>query len=196
LSSALVLRHGETEWSRSGRHTGRTDLPLLEDGREQARALRPALEQRRFALVLASPLQRAMETARLAGLEPEPEPDLLEWNYGDYEGLTRAEIQQRRPGWLIWRDGPEGGESPEDVAARADRVIARIEQAAGEVCIVAHGHVLRMLTVRWLGQPFELGSHLPLPPTGLGRLDEERGVRVLQAWGPPHGPLGRAGPTS
>ncbi len=159
----VLVRHAETEWSVSGQHTGRTDLPLLPEGRERAERLAPQLAGHGFALVLTSPLQRAAETARLAGLgAAELEPDLVEWDYGDYEGRTKSDIRDERPGWQLWRDGVPHGESPTDVAARADRVIERALAADGDVALVAHGHMLRMIAVRWLEQPLELGARLPL----------------------------------
>jgi broad specificity phosphatase PhoE len=181
----VLLRHAETEWSLAGRHTGRTDLPLIDAGREAARALGASLGGRRFALVLTSPLQRAAETAQLAGLEATPDDDLLEWDYGDYEGRTTVDIRAERPGWLLWRDGVPGGEQPADVAARADRIVARAAAAAadGDVCLVAHGHLLRMVAVRWIEQEPVLGARLPLRAGSLSVLGFERGTRVLRAWG-------------
>jgi probable phosphoglycerate mutase len=183
VSARLVLlRHAETEWSRAGRHTGRTDIPLTAEGRGAAEAIASALAGHDFALVLTSPLQRAVETARLAGLTAEVEPALLEWDYGDYEGRTTSDIRAERPGWLLWRDGVPGGESPEDVAARADRVIERALAVDGDVLLVAHGHLLRTVAVRWLEQPMEFGTRLPLRPGRLGVLGWERSVRALRGW--------------
>ena len=178
----VLVRHGATEWSVNRRHTGRTDLPLLPEGEEEARALAPRLASRSFALVLSSPLTRAVRTAELAGLSPEPEPDLLEWDYGDYEGLTTAQIRAERPDWNLWRDGCPGGESPDDVARRADQVIARCHAAEGDACLVAHSHLLRMLTVRWLEQPLELGARIPLATASLSSLGFERDTRALVTW--------------
>ena len=180
----VLIRHAETEWSISGQHTGRTDLPLLDEGRERARRLAPQLAGQNFALILTSPLQRATETARLAGLDAaEHEPDLVEWDYGDYEGRTKSDIRAERPGWQLWRDGVPNGESPREVAARADRVIDRALAAGGDVALVAHGHILRMIAVRWLEQPLELGARLPLAAGTVAVLGTERELRVLRQWG-------------
>ena len=180
----VLVRHAETEWSVSGQHTGLTDLPLLDEGREHARQLAPQLAGRDFALVLTSPLQRASETALLAGLDAaEQDPDLVEWDYGDYEGRTTSDIRAERPGWQLWRDGVPGGETPAAVAARADRVIERALAAEGDVALVTHGHILRMVCVRWLEQPLELGARLPLPAASLAVLGTERELRVLRHWG-------------
>ncbi|HEY6003986.1 MAG TPA: histidine phosphatase family protein, partial [Anaeromyxobacter sp.] len=148
-----LARHGETEWSRTGRHTGRTDVPLTEAGREEALALGRALGGRKFALVLSSPLSRAFETCRLAGYGDvaRKSDDLLEWDYGAVEGRTSAEVRGERPGWTIWTGGVPRGETIEAVAARADRVIEEAVAAAGDVLLFAHGHVLRILAARWLG---------------------------------------------
>jgi broad specificity phosphatase PhoE len=158
-SRMVLLRHGATEWSLSGQHTGRTDIPLLELGREQAKVAGTLLRGVTFAQVLTSPLQRASETCALAGFTGEPDRDLLEWDYGDYEGRTTAEISVERPGWSLWTEGVIGGEGAADVGRRVDRVIERARQIEGDTLCVAHGHVLRVLTARWLG----------LPPVG-GRL--------------------------
>lgn len=159
-------------------------MPLTDAGRETARALAPGLAARRFALVLCSPLQRARETAALAGIEvDEVLDDLVEWDYGAYEGRTAVDVrEEERPGWVLWRDGAPEGESPDEVAARADRVIERIARVDGDVCVVAHGHLLRMLTGRWLEQPPAFGQRLPLPAGRLGELGWERGTRVLRGW--------------
>lgn len=186
----VLVRHGETAWSQDRRHTGRTDVPLLDEGRAHVReALAPKLRGWPFALTLCSPLGRARETAALAGLEPDAaEPDLLEWNYGDYEGVTTADIRRDRPDWLLWRDGCPGGESPDDVAARCDRVIARVLEVIGgddaedDVALVAHGHVLRVLAARWLGQPPAFGAHLWLATGSLSVLGFERETRVIRRW--------------
>ena len=152
----VLLRHGETEWSRSGQHTGRTDIPLLDGGRRQAVAAGETirrLDSAAFALELTSPLQRAAETCALAGFDGEVESDLVEWDYGSYEGLTSAEIRGERPGWTLWDDGVPGGELCADVGRRADRVIERALSADGDTLCVAHGHLLRVLAARWLGLP-------------------------------------------
>src|SRR3954462_221620 len=138
-------RHGETEWSRTGKHTGRTDIPLTDAGRRTAEVLREPLSARSFVRVLASPLSRAADTCRLAGFGPEAElrDELLEWDYGQYDGLSTPEIREDRPGWWLWRDGCPGGESPDDVAARVDRLIAELQGSEGDSLLFAHGHILR-----------------------------------------------------
>jgi broad specificity phosphatase PhoE len=180
--SLWLLRHAETEWSRSGRHTGRTDVPLTEDGRERARALRERLADREFALVLSSPLSRARETAELAGLAPQLRDDLLEFDYGSYEGITTAAIREQRPDWYLWRDGSPGGETAEDVGTRVDRVIEEALGAAGDVALFAHGHVLRALAARWVGQPASFGGSLELATGAVSVLGFEREVRVIASW--------------
>jgi broad specificity phosphatase PhoE len=179
-----LVRHAETEWSRSGRHTGRTDVPLTDEGRERARALGEALSRRRFAVVLASPLDRARETAALAGLGEHPQlrEDLLEWDYGDYEGITTPDIRAERPGWYLWRDGVPNGESADEVAARCDRVIEELVAAPGDVAVFAHGHVLRALSARWVEQPVAFGGRLYLATGSLSVLGFEREVRVIRSW--------------
>jgi probable phosphoglycerate mutase len=182
--SVFVIRHGETEWSLNGRHTGTTDIPLTDNGRRLARRMRSALSGRAFALVLVSPLQRARETCELAGLAHKVtvEPDLVEWDYGRYEGWTPAEIQAEAPGWLIFRDGCPGGESPAHVGARVDRVVARARAAEGDVALFAHGHVLRVLAARWLGLSAGDGQHFLLDTATLSVLDHYRGVPALNTW--------------
>jgi broad specificity phosphatase PhoE len=157
LPDVYLVRHGETEWSLSGQHTGLTDLPLTAAGEEQARRLQNRLKAVSFARVFSSPLQRATRTCELAGYGPMAELDrnLIEWNYGDYEGKKREWILTRRPGWLIFRDGCPNGESPADVGARADRAISRISEVSGNVLVFSSGHILRVLMARWLGlEPF------------------------------------------
>ena len=185
--SVFAIRHGETEWSLNGRHTGTTDIPLTANGRRVAALLQPALSRHVFALVLVSPLQRARATCELAGLAAKAivEPDLVEWNYGDYEGLTPAQIDERAPGWLIFRDGCPGGETPEQVAARTDRVIARARGAEGDVAVFAHGHVLRVLAARWLGMAAGAGQHFLLDTGTLNVLDHYHGVPALKTWNAP-----------
>ena len=153
LPDVYLVRHGETEWSLSGQHTGLTDLPLTENGEEQARQLRPRLIATIFAKVLSSPLQRAMRTCQLSGYGStvDTDPDLIEWNYGDYEGKTRPQILAQRPDWVIFRDGCPNGESPTDVGIRADRVLSRIREVDGNVLVFSSGHFLRVLMARWLG---------------------------------------------
>jgi probable phosphoglycerate mutase len=185
--SVIAIRHGETEWSLNGRHTGATDIPLTDNGRRRAEFLRPALRGRAFALVLVSPLQRARQTCELAGMAAlaVTEPDLVEWNYGKYEGLTPREIDRQAPGWLIFRDGCPGGETPEQVGARADRVIARARAVEGDVALFAHGHVMRVLVARWLGLPAGAGQHFLLDTGTLSVLDHYHGVPALKTWNAP-----------
>jgi probable phosphoglycerate mutase len=185
--SVVLARHGETEWSVSGRHTGTTDLPLTEEGRRQAAALGPRLHAWAFSLVLTSPLQRARETCRLAGYgeQAEVRPDLAEWNYGRYEGLTSAQIAEVHPNWSLWRDGGPGGERAADVGRRADRVIAEIRGVDGDVLIFAHGHVLRVLAARWLDEPPEGGRHYALQTATLSVLSYEHADPVIHQWNVP-----------
>ena len=185
----VLARHGETEWSLSGQHTGRTDIPLTANGEAGARALGPALRRWDFALVLTSPLQRARETCRLAGLgdRAQVRDDLLEWNYGEYDGRTTAEIRTERPGWTLWRDGVIGGETADQVAARADRVIAEALAAGGPTVVFAHGHILRVLTARWLGLDATGGRLFTLDPATISVLGHERETRVIRSWNLPPG---------
>jgi probable phosphoglycerate mutase len=182
--AVLLVRHGETEWSRSGQHTSRTDLPLLDEGRARAEALARRLAGRRFALVLSSPMTRALETARLAGLTDELEitEDLHELGYGEYEGLTTAGIRVERPGWDLWTDGSPGGEPLADAAARADPIIERAENAGGDVALFGHGHFLRIVGARWLGLPPETAASLALSTAALCDLGYERERRVVWLW--------------
>ncbi len=185
VSEQIILaRHGETEWSRAGRHTGRTDIPLTETGREQAAALAPRLAGIDFALVLTSPLSRAAETCRLAGLGDDAveEPALMEWDYGDYDGITSAQVHEHRPGWTIFADGAPGGETPDQVGARVDGVIERLVAAGGPCAVFAHGHVLRVLGARWIGLPPAGGARLGLATATLSVLGSEHGVRALARW--------------
>jgi probable phosphoglycerate mutase len=186
--NVFAIRHGETEWSLSGQHTGTTDIPLTDNGRRLAERIKVALAKQDFALVLVSPMQRARETCQIAGLGDMAivEPDLMEWNYGDYEGLTPKQIQTRAPGWLIFRDGCPGGESPEQIGARVDRVIARARAAKGDVALFAHGHVLRVLAARWLGQPPRHGWHFSLNTGTLSVLGDYHGIPAIRVW---NGPL-------
>jgi broad specificity phosphatase PhoE len=180
----FAIRHGETAWSLSGQHTGTTDIPLTDNGRRLAERLRPVLAKETFALVLVSPLQRARETCRLAGLGDAAaiERDLTEWNYGEYEGLTPKQIHEMRPGWLIFRDGCPGGEAPEQVGARVDRVIARVRAADGDVALFAHGHVLRAFVARWIGSPASEGQHFLLDTGTLCILGYYRDVPAVKVW--------------
>jgi probable phosphoglycerate mutase len=176
----VLVRHGQTEWSLSGRHTSTTDLPLTEEGRRAARAL--TLRDRQFALVLASPRRRAQETCELAGLAYEVDDGLAEFDYGEYEGLTTKEIRATRPGWSLWTDGAPGGETAAQVGERVDRVIARCLAADGDCALFAHGHVLRILGARWLELPPERGSSLALETASVSELGFERENRVLWIW--------------
>jgi probable phosphoglycerate mutase len=178
----LLIRHGETTWSASGQHTGRTDLPLTDRGRRQAEALGAALAGLRFARTLTSPLRRATETARLAGLDGTEVDDLREWDYGDYEGRTTAEIREEVPGWTVWRGPVPGGERLEEVAVRADRVIDAVEAAGEDVALVSHGHFLRVLAARWLELPPVEGRRLALDTATLSLLGSDREVRAIRRW--------------
>jgi probable phosphoglycerate mutase len=178
LPTVWLARHGETEWSANGRHTGRTDLPLTPRGEEAARQLGERLRGRSFARVLTSPLLRARQTGELAGFAGrlEIDPDLTEWDYGSYEGKRSAEIQAGRPDWQLFTDGAPGGESPAEVVARADRVISRLRSAAaGDVLVFAHGHFLRVLAVRWIGLPVAEGRHFLLGTAALSALGYDHG---------------------
>jgi probable phosphoglycerate mutase len=179
-----LVRHAETEWSRSGRHTGTTDLPLTGTGRQRARELEPLLAQADFVLVLSSPLRRARQTTALAGFGERAaiDDDLAEWNYGAYEGLTTEQIHQKAPGWMVFSDGAPGGETPAQVGARVDRVIARIQSAGGDVALFGHGHVLRVLAARWLGLPVSAGSQFLLDTGTLSVLSHYRGTPALERW--------------
>lgn len=185
--SVVLARHGETEWSLSLRHTGKTDLPLTEVGERQALALGPGLHAWTFSLVLASPLQRALETCRLAGYgkQAQVRPDLVEWDYGRYEGLTSQQIEELQPNWSLWRDGCPGGEKAQDVGRRADRVIAEVSHVDGDVLIFAHGHVLRVLASRWLGEPPDGGRHYALQTATLSVLAYEHAEPVIRLWNEP-----------
>lgn len=181
--TVTLLRHGETEWSRDKRHTGRTDVELTPAGQEHARAAGEALRGRAFAAVLSSPLRRAVDTCRLAGLgEPELVEDLLEWDYGEAEGRTTPEMAEEVPGWTVWTHPLQHGETVEAVGERADRVIARVEQVAGDVVLVAHGHLLRILTARWLGLPAVEGRRFVLGTAAVCRLGWEHGNRAVEHW--------------
>ena len=179
-----LIRHGETEWSLSGAHTGRTDIPLTPTGQAKAAAIGRYLAGRKFALVLTSPLQRARETCRLAGYGDvaQLEPDLMEWSYGAYEGRTSAEIRQEIPGWNIWINGAAGGETVEQVGERARRVIARASAAEGDAALFAHGHVLRILTACWLGLEPAGGRLFAFDTACLSVLGYEREIRVIERW--------------
>lgn len=180
----FCIRHGETEWSLSGQHTGVTDIPLTDNGREVARRLRPILSRHRFSLVLVSPLKRALETCALAGLgdDAQIETDLMEWNYGDFEGLTTAQIHQEHPGWILFRDGCPNGETPDEVGRRVDRIIARAMTVEGDVALFAHGHVLRTLAARWIGLPPQEGARFLLDTGTVCILGFYRNIRAIKSW--------------
>jgi probable phosphoglycerate mutase len=179
-----LFRHGETEWSKSGQHTGRTDLPLIDEGRRRAEALGRNLAGRRFALVLSSPLVRALDTCRLAGYGDQVQltDDLLEWDYGAYEGRRTADIRKERPGWLLWKDGVPGGETAAQVGARAQAVIERAVAADGDVALFSHGHILRVLGACWLGLAPVGGQLFALGTAALCRLGYEHDYRVIHVW--------------
>jgi broad specificity phosphatase PhoE len=181
------MRHGETAWSVSGQHTGTTDIPLTENGRRVAKLLQPVLTKETFALVLTSPLQRARETCELAGLGgcAEIDRDLMEWNYGEYEGLTPQQIRAKNPGWMIFNDGCPGGESPEQVGARIDRVIAKVRAVEGHVALFAHGHVLRAMAARWLGLRAADGGHFLLDTAALSILSYYQDIPAVRRWNAP-----------
>jgi len=185
--TVYLIRHGETAWSLSGQHTGRTDLALTAHGQDQARALAPALAGIDFTYVLTSPLQRARQTSVLAGLATTAvvEPDLIEWNYGDYEGVRTADIVAQRPGWSIYRDGCPGGEMPGEVAARADRLIAKLGALTGNIALFSHGQFGCSLAVRWIGLAIAEGRHLTLDTASLGMLAIGKGhpdTRTIAMW--------------
>jgi probable phosphoglycerate mutase len=190
LPRAWLVRHGETEWARLGRHTGRTDVPLTELGRSQAVAAGRKVAGQDFVAVVSSPLARALDTARIAGFADRVEilDDLREWDYGEEEGRTTLEIRRDRPGWSIWGDGPRNGETIDEVAARADRVIARVRQETGNVLLFAHGHVLRVLAARWIDQPPIDGRHFALSTATVSVLGWERETAVIQRWNEACGP--------
>jgi broad specificity phosphatase PhoE len=179
-----LVRHGETEWSLNGRHTGTTDIPLTENGRRVAKLLAAALAKEKFALVLTSPLERARTTCALAGLGSRAgiDRDLMEWNYGAYEGLTPEEIHAQAPGWMIFTDGCPNGETPEQVSTRVDRVIAGVRAVKGHVALFAHGHVFRVFAARWLGLSATAGRHFLLDTATLSVLSYYRGFPAVKRW--------------
>ena len=183
----FLIRHGETAWSLSGQHTGATDIPLTDNGRRFTERLRRVLAKEAFARVFVSPMQRARETCELAGLGAAPviDPDLAEWNYGEYEGLTPKQIQEKAPGWLIFRDGCPGGETPKQIAARVDRVVARARAVEGDVALFGHGHMLRVLVARWIEFPAGAGQHFLLDPCGLSVLGYYRDIPAVKIWNRP-----------
>jgi probable phosphoglycerate mutase len=180
----VLVRHGETEWAREGKHTGRTDIPLTERGRRQGEAVGAALEGRRFALVLTSPLERALETCRLAGFGDVAElrDELREWDYGAYEGRKTVEIREEVPGWTLWRDGAPEGETIEEVAARVDGLLAELRSVQGDALLFAHGHLLRVLAARWLGLEPQAGALFALDPASISTLGYERETSVIRLW--------------
>jgi broad specificity phosphatase PhoE len=184
IGRLVSVRHGETEWSLSGQHTSRTDLPLTAAGRERAAALRGALSGFSFALVLCSPLRRARETCAIAGFEDQAviDEDLREWDYGEYEGLTTPQIRERDPNWVLWRGGCPGGEKPADVGARADRVLARVRDIDGDALAFAHGHILRVLAARWIEMDVSAGARIALSAGAISVLGHERETRVIERW--------------
>jgi len=190
--NVFAIRHGETAWSLSGQHTGTTDIPLTDHGRQLAERMRSVLATKAFELVLCSPMQRARETCELAGLGDKAviDPDLVEWNYGEYEGLTPEQIHEKAPDWLIFRDGCPGGEMPEQVGARVDRVVALVRAVEGNVALFAHGHVLRVLVARWIGLPPGAGQHFLLDTDTLSVLSYYYELPAVRAW---NGPLPTTG---
>lgn len=186
LPTVYLARHGETAWSLTGRHTGLTDMPLTERGERNAQRLGKRLAGHGFVRVFASPLQRALRTCELAGFEPlaKVDPDLLEWNYGEYEGLTTAQIRANRPDWQLFRDGCPGGESPDQVGRRADRVVSRLRELTGDALVFSSGHFLRVLAARWLGLEPGIGKHLSLKTASLSGLGYEHDLSlpVIDFW--------------
>jgi probable phosphoglycerate mutase len=183
----VLVRHGETEWSRDGRHTGRTDVPLTAAGRSQAERLGAPLGDWRFTRVLASPLGRALDTCRLAGFGDRAELSdaLLEWDYGEYEGETTPQIRELRPGWNLWRDGCPGGESAADVGARVDPLASELKASEGDVAVFAHGHLLRVLAARWVELAPEAGARFWLATATISVLGFERETATIRRWNAP-----------
>jgi broad specificity phosphatase PhoE len=183
VNELWLVRHGQTEWSAAGRHTSTTDLPLLPEGEEVARSLAARLAEVDFTLVLTSPRLRARRTAELAGFpDPEVDEDLVEWDYGDYEGVTTREIRTRVPGWTVWVQPVPGGETVAEVGTRLDRVVARVQATDGPTLVFGHGHALRALAARWLRQPVELGQHLRLDTATVSVLGWEHEAPVVLRW--------------
>jgi broad specificity phosphatase PhoE len=182
-----LLRHGETEWSLNGRHTGVTDIPLTENGRKLARQLQPILAREKFVMVLTSPLQRARETCELAGLGTlaSVDRDLMEWNYGEYESLTTEQIRQTRPDWSVFRDGCPGGESPLQVSVRADEIVSRVRTVDGNVALFSHGHILRVLAARWINLSASYGENFLLDTATLNVLGYYRESPAFKIWNAP-----------
>jgi probable phosphoglycerate mutase len=189
IQEVYLIRHGETEWSLNGRHTGTTDIPLTENGRRLAKLLAAALAKEKFALVLTSPLRRARETCELAGFGACAgiDRDLMEWNYGGYEGLTPEEIHAQAPGWMIFTDSCPGGENSEQVGARVDRVIAKVRAVEGHAALFAHGHLFRVFAARWLALPAVAGSHFLLDTATVNILSYYHGTPAVKRWNVPLG---------
>jgi probable phosphoglycerate mutase len=187
MSEVFLIRHAETDWTLSGRHTGRTDIPLTPRGEEAAQRLASVLASQPVTQVLSSPLSRARRTCELTGFGDRMtlDGDLMEWDYGRYEGLTSAEILALAPGWQLFADGCPGGESPADVAVRADRVITQVRRANGISLLFAHGHLFRVLAARWLGWPAAAGAQLLLDPATVSVLGENRGIPAIKRWNIP-----------
>jgi broad specificity phosphatase PhoE len=185
--NVFAIRHGETAWSLNGQHTGKTDIPLTDNGRRLAARMRPVLAANPFGLVLCSPMRRARETCELAGFGERAiiDSDLVEWNYGKYEGLTLKQIDEVAPGWLIFRDGCPGGEAPEQVSARVDRVIARSRAVPGDTALFAHGHLLRVFAARWIGLPARGGQHFLLNTGTLCVLGYYHEIPAVRIWNRP-----------
>ncbi|HEX4200107.1 MAG TPA: histidine phosphatase family protein, partial [Chthoniobacterales bacterium] len=183
-STIYLIRHGETEWAKNGRHTGRTDIALTDTGREHAGFLLPIFDEVKFTRILSSPLQRALETAKLAGLTSRVESDkeLLEWDYGDYEGLTTQQIRDRVPGWSIWTHPCPNGETIDQISQRAGRVVATLRSSPGNVAIFSHGHFLRVLVSRWIGLSADHGSRFLLGTSTLSILGYENELPVIKTW--------------
>lgn len=186
---AVLIRHGETAWSLSGQHTSTTDIPWSANGRLAAQRLAPVLDGMELATVLGSPRQLALQTCQLAGLGERVriDGDLAEWNYEAFEGLSSAEIERRHPGWLLFKDGAPGGEAPDQVGERVDRVIAKVRNAEGRVALFAHGHVLRVFVARWIGLPAGHGRHFLLDTSTLSLLSCYRGIPAVKCWNAPGG---------
>lgn len=187
MQRVFLIRHGETEWSVSGQHTGITDIPLTANGRTMPKQLAPILAKVDFARVYTSPLRRARETCELAGLGDRAEIDnnLVEWNYGDYEGLTPKEILEKAPGWMLFSEGCPGGERPEDVGSRVNSVIARVRAVERNVALFAHGHIFRVFVARWIGLPPAAGCHFLLDTATLSVLSYYRGIPAIKRWNAP-----------
>jgi broad specificity phosphatase PhoE len=183
-SEIVLVRHAETAWSREGRHTGRSDVPLTDHGRELARALAQRLRRWEFRLVLVSPSTRARETCSLCGLDADAQvrEDLSEWDYGEYESLTSAQIRAQHPGWVLWRDGCPGGESPADVGTRADRVLAELRACSGAAAVFSHGHLLRVLGAHWIALGADGGGRLGLSTAAICMLGYEHRTPVIARW--------------